>query len=738
MRKAVSESEVKHLNILENVDSQLNAYKKDIEYKLSQIQLSESDIDTLEKSLKAAMAEVQNRVLRDFDSFTASQKQKHEEFSNTIREDSEEIETKISEINRSLDSLKETATGSMSAKIQEFETEFNQTLSTKSNQIDSDLAEWKHELDSKLTSISNTYEDSRRKVEAQYLEDFKGGIENLQARASDQYTKVSASIEQAKQDMQDSIKDIQDFVNRFKSDTDNSINSLTKASEEALKKEIENNKELVQTSLTKLQEELLGDLKLFEDSIKTRQETGSSSIDAALAEFNTWKQQLKTQFEDSEKIFNDDLSKFKASSDDKIKEEAQKLLQNMNDYAVAVQNQHNELNDKIADLQNKTDGSIKSYEEKSAGILNKIGSMYKQMLEEAKKNLEQQDSLATERTEAFKKSIKEAEDKNAANQSAFTLKMQDSANLIQTRLGDIEKELQDVKSNIQSYETADKMRRQLEANVAELNNAFTKVKGYSDTADKMNVQYNSILKINEEINRQLSGMEAQKNRVITLEQQFNKMLGLSNTIDERIQSLNTTSDDLQAMEVTVRNYNDRLQYVSEQYEKLDKKDEVLNRIKTDVDSQFEKLKDLEQRLTNCNRQAVSLPQEIKEVQNSVDRILQNGPKITDAIGRLEKLDSIIEDTDKRIETLNSVQNGIKKTQLDLEGINRDVDNKFNILQKMTQQELAKKPRAKENTINPQINETVRTLKRKGWTIAEIAENVKLTENEVDLILQLPE
>ena len=57
---------------------------------------------------------------------------------------------------------------------------------------------------------------------------------------------------------------------------------------------------------------------------------------------------------------------------------------------------------------------------------------------------------------------------------------------------------------------------------------------------------------------------------------------------------------------------------------------------------------------------------------------------------------------------------------------------------MTQQELSKKPRSKENVINPQINETVRTLKRKGWTIAEIAENVKLTENEVDLILQLPE
>jgi predicted nucleic acid-binding Zn-ribbon protein len=192
------------------------------------------------------------------------------------------------------------------------------------------------------------------------------------------------------------------------------------------------------------------------------------------------------------------------------------------------------------------------------------------------------------------------------------------------------------------------------------------------------------------------------------------------------------------MEVTVRNYNDRLQYVSEQYERLEKKDEVVNRIKTDVDSQFEKLKDLEQRLTNCNRQAVSLPQEIKEVQNNVDKILQNGPKITDAIGRLESLDSIIADTEKRIDALNSVQTGIKKTELDLQGLSRDVDNKFKVLNQMTKQDLAKNPNKKSAGINPRTSEAIRQLKRQGWTIAEIAKQLELTENEVDLVLQLPE
>ena len=55
---------------------------------------------------------------------------------------------------------------------------------------------------------------------------------------------------------------------------------------------------------------------------------------------------------------------------------------------------------------------------------------------------------------------------------------------------------------------------------------------------------------------------------------------------------------------------------------------------------------------------------------------------------------------------------------------------------MTKQELAKSPNKKSGDVNPQTNEMVRTLKREGWTIPEIAKQLKLTENEVDLILQL--
>ena len=410
----------------------------------------------------------------------------------------------------------------------------------------------------------------------------------------------------------------------------------------------------------------------------------------------------------------------------------------MNSYEASIQQQYNDLNDKIGDLQNKTDQSIQNYNSRASQILNELQSMYQEMLSSTEQKVREQNEDASMKIDALKKDIQDANALNQANQSKMILKMQDDANVIQTHISEISKELQSVEANIQTFEKAEKMKRQLEDNLNDLNNSFSKLEVFSESASKMNDEYNSIIKINEDINRQLTNFESQKNKVINLEQQFNRLIALSSTIDERMMSLNTTQDNLQSMEVTVRNYNDRLQYVSEQYERLEKKDEVVNRIKNDVDSQFEKLKELEQRLLNCNKQAVSLPQEIKEVQTNVDRILQNGPKITDAIARLENLDSIIAETSNKIDTLNSVQTGIKKTELDLQTMSRDIDSKFKVLNQITKQDLASKPTAKSQQLTPQMNENVRQLKRAGWTISEIAKQLNLSEIEVDLILQLPE
>ena len=159
---------------------------------------------------------------------------------------------------------------------------------------------------------------------------------------------------------------------------------------------------------------------------------------------------------------------------------------------------------------------------------------------------------------------------------------------------------------------------------------------------------------------------------------------------------------------------------------------------TDVDNSWKNIKSLEQKIADCSRQVTSLPQEIKEVQGNVDRLLQNGPKISEAAAKIANLDNILTETERRIESLQSVNTGLKKTQLDVQTLNREVNIKLDAIHKITTAEVAKNQPSKDTGISPSERETIRSLKRSGWTIQEIASRTKRTPTEIELLLDLPE
>ena len=738
VKRSVAESEQTHLNILEGIDEQLHSYKKDIENKLAQIQNSGSDVDTLEKSLRGAMLEVQNRVLGDFDKFTSEQQRKHEEFSAQIKDDSQTIEVRLQEIDKSLDELKNTATGSMSAKLIDFEKSFNNTILTKNNEIDSQLSGWKVELDTKLSTIAGNYENQRKEVEQNYLNDLKTNLASITSKANEQYDSLADAIEKSKLGMEANITEIQETINDFQDETRTKISQISTSTDKELKTEIEGALSKVQTNLERTQNELLKDLQSFEQSIRERQETSTSSIDAALAEFNTWKQQLRSQLDGANSVFQDELNAFKTTSDNNLEETQQKINDDMRKYAAYIQDQQNDLSEKITSLQSKTESSMKEYEERSQQILTQLSDTYEKMLTDTEERVKKQNEDSAQKLAQLKKDIQIASEQNRNNQAQFILQMQNDANDLQVRMGDLTKELQSIQSSISVYERADAMKRHLDEGLDELNNRIEQLDGFTDTAEDITKQYNSIVRMNEEMEREISNIEQQKQRVTNLEQKFGQLFALSNTIDERIQTLNNTSDDISTMEVAVRDYTDKLDIVSQQYERLAKKDEVINRVLKDVDTSFANLKDIEQRIADCQRQVTSLPREIKEVQENVDRILKSGPKITEAAGKLQNLDNVLSEAEKRIDNLTSVNSGIKETQLKLEQFGKDVDNKFKVLHDITKNEVSKGRITQDKGISPQMKDTIKQLKREGWTNEELAKRFNRTITEIDLLLELPD
>ena len=131
-----------------------------------------------------------------------------------------------------------------------------------------------------------------------------------------------------------------------------------------------------------------------------------------------------------------------------------------------------------------------------------------------------------------------------------------------------------------------------------------------------------------------------------------------------------------------------------------------------------------------------MPNEIKDVQANIDRLLKNVPKITDAIAKLDKLDEIMKTTEDRIASLNSAQNGFKTAEMDLQNLRRDVDEKFGVLRKITQSELTQKPVDVNSAITPTDIDVIKKLKRNGWRNEEIAKKLNRSLTEIDLALQI--
>lgn len=715
---------------LADVDKSLAAYKKDLEYRLSKIEASGSEIDFLESNLKAAMEEVSKKTLAVFDSFASEQQQKHAQFAASIKQNSDQLENDLNIIENKIEDLKNTAIGSMAEKLAGFEENFDRDLKTRGDKINDELATWKNDFDGKITRFTTEYENQRRELESEYNDNLKEKLAAVQSRSDEQAARIANGIAGAEASANDHINEIKQLISNFASEMQTKVNKVDESSDEALKNAIERNQKNIGDEINKLQGQMLEELKNFQESIQTRQENSISSVDSTISEFNAWKAQLKHQLDESKQIFNSELEGLKEAA-----------LHKVNDAKEYVDNEYSQIFDqntrKIEDLSQKADESVAEYENRSKAILEQLKKMYEQMLRDTEERVRDQNADASRKIQDLNSEIQTAYETNKAHQSELVMNMQGYSNTMQTQMSELAKELQAVRSQISVYEKADQLKKALDDKIASLEGDFERIEGFKDIAADLNAQFNQIVKMKNETESQIDAFEVQKTKIDSIAQRYERMISLSGQIDEKIRTLTTTYDDLQTMEVQVRDFQDTLSAIAGRYDRLEQKNEVIDRVLKDVDTSFENLKALEDRLRACARQSESLPAEIRDVQHNVDELLKHGPKIGEAVAKLNSLQEILSDTESRLDSINSARQGVGRIEQRLQEMNNEVDGKFKLLQSIAKADIAKNPAKPDSHITPQEREQVKQLKRQGWTVAEIAKSLKRTQNEIELLLELP-
>ena len=99
---------------------------------------------------------------------------------------------------------------------------------------------------------------------------------------------------------------------------------------------------------------------------------------------------------------------------------------------------------------------------------------------------------------------------------------------------------------------------------------------------------------------------------------------------------------------------------------------------------------------------------------------------------------VVYSTDDRIEQINSARSGISKAEQRLYSLDSEIKKRFDALKELSEIESNSSDGGESTRVTPAKKDLVRSLKREGWSPAEIAKRVRISESEVALILELPE
>ena len=158
---------------------------------------------------------------------------------------------------------------------------------------------------------------------------------------------------------------------------------------------------------------------------------------------------------------------------------------------------------------------------------------------------------------------------------------------------------------------------------------------------------------------------------------------------------------------------------------------------------FAQLKELEQRLTNANRQIQSLPAEIKDVQANVDTLLKNTKHLDAAVDKLDSLNAMVQDAEERINKIQSDRDGLARAEARIADLSKNIDGKLNALKAISEtsgkaKSTSSSRSSSSKTLSPRKRDSIHALKQQGWKNEEIAANLGITLSEVELVLELPE
>jgi chromosome segregation ATPase len=718
LQKIASAAEQMQVSALQNIEDRLEGYEKDIDYKFQKLQTANLDIEAMEKNLQALIQKTSEKVRAEFSQFTSGFAQERNVEREKIQGEFVQLRGSLNELEEGLTELKSKAYENVSTQLQVFEDDFFKDLRERDASMEQKIEDWQGEIDVKMKEVAAAQLVERQRIEQRFNEELKNQLEKAKQESFQNFRQLEDKVTTFESSVSERVAGSEANIEGYRTNLNVQLEQTRKEAQSNLKVQLQSLQDTMDDTLQKHSHQLEERLREMESSVNQSKSSLEEIVDATNGEIASWQarvsQALKSyQLEFTEKytgLRQDSENQISRISDD-FSEQTEDLIGSTNAERLQLKEEFKEITERVDDLETKllekSESALETFKRQIEAFQGELNQRSKDMQVETDNRMRE-----------LKQRLADMKDKTESQQQSLFGKIDGGYQLLSINLNELDKRVKGFVSQTKIIERADELKIQFETRIEEMKRDMEKLRVQRKEVEELESQVVSMRKTVEEVGGKLGKLLAERGRVENMDMDFKKLLNISKELDHKIGTVYSSQDTLQEIQAKIRELENLEKITEGRFERLEKKNSIIEATTDGVDKNFQALDQLEKELKTAGKDLQVFSGQLKELKD-----------------KIHNLDSILGELEERMGKLETAREWLAKTETRFETIGKQAQEQVRLMESILK---ADKKQSKLGEGAPPMDkrETVTKLAHLGWTPMEIARTTKLSRGEVELILEL--
>jgi chromosome segregation ATPase len=307
---------------------------------------------------------------------------------------------------------------------------------------------------------------------------------------------------------------------------------------------------------------------------------------------------------------------------------------------------------------------------------------------------------------------------------------------VRVSVEDAERHIREAVDQTKLIDKADMMRLEMERRIEDLKGDIDRLDQRRAEAARIENEFIKIKRIEDEINSKMIKIFSEERRVENMEANFTRFLQISRSVEDKLTEVTASDDTLQAVQLKIRKLEEALGSTEEKFQRIEKKNQILDNTIDGIEKSFKALQDTEKLSEKIGVELVQYADELEKIKVSIEKLSAESEKAASAVDRIDVLNNDLEEIEERIKSMQRARQWIADAETRLEELNRQAQTQARAIDAMVKgKKTGPAPDLGEGAPSQQKKENIIILARQGWTVDEIAKNLKISRGEVELTLE---